>query len=48
VIYGQLLYVNVVYCSYYAKLKKDEEEREKELAKKYRDRVSQCSYTVDR
>ncbi len=28
--------------SYYAKLKKMEEEREKELAEKYRDRVCVC------
>jgi len=32
-----------VCCSYYAQLKKEEEEREKELAKKYRDRVSHFS-----
>ena len=32
--------VNNLLDSYYAKLKKMEEEREKELAMKYRDRVS--------
>ena len=34
-------------CSYYAKLKKLEEEREKELAEKYRDRVSQTSWYIE-
>ena len=29
---------------YYAKLKKMEEEREQELASKYRDRVSKCHW----
>ena len=29
---------------YYAKLKKMEEEREQELASKYRDRVSKCQW----
>jgi len=33
-------------CSYYAQLKKEEEEREKELAKKYRDRVCDCEISV--
>jgi len=34
-----------LHSSYYAQLKKEEEEREKELAKKYRDRVCPLSQT---
>ena len=36
----KLFVVVVVSSSYYAKLKRDEEERQKELESKYRDRVS--------
>jgi hypothetical protein len=35
----------VYFLSHYAKLKKVEEEREKELAEKYRDRVNIIEYT---